>query len=277
MPKKLPKQPRRKNKAKEAVPSVRKRSVEAFAAEKPQRHPADPLERAGLPRAVLTEQMQQGGSLQRLQDDERRRISRELHDTVGQLLVALAINTSALKKEAHKLSPEGARLVDENSGMIDEIGKQVRVVSHFLYPPLLDEVGLPSAIRWYLDGFAQNSNIQVTIDIPDNLARMPSDMEIGIFRAVQECLTNIHRHSGSSSCAITIVQDEKTLHVEVKDSGRGFEEGKRPGGVGLRALRERIGLLGGSVKIGSSERGTTVILHLPMPGSQSGPQLDSVA
>ena len=220
--------------------------------------------------------------LQHLQDEERRRIARELHDTVGQLLVALAINTSAIKKEVHKLSPEVARIVDENAEMIDEIGKQIRAVSHLLHPPLLDEVGLPSAIRWYVDGFAQSSNIQATIDIPDNLPRMPQDMEIGIFRAVQECLTNIHRHSGSSSCAITVVQDEKGLHVEVKDSGRGIPAGEQLnimllGGVGLRGLQERIRLLGGSVEIRSSERGMTVLLHLPMPGPQSAPQRENVA
>jgi signal transduction histidine kinase len=196
------------------------------------------------------------------------------------LLVAIAINISAIKKEAHKLSTEVARIVDDDAKMVDEISKEIRTISHLLHPPLLDEVGLPSAIRWYVDGFAQRSNIQATLDLPENMNRLPQDMEIGIFRAVQECLTNIHRHSGSSTCAVTIVQEEQGLRVEVKDSGRGIPKEKQnmnpSGGVGIRGLQERLRLLGGSLQISSSEKGTTVTALLPMPGPQSAPR-DQVA
>jgi PAS domain S-box-containing protein len=220
--------------------------------------------------------------LQRLQDEERRRIARDLHDSVGQLLVAIAMNTSSIKKEAHKLTPEVACLVDENALMVDDIGKEIRTISHLLHPPLLDEVGLASAIRWYLDGFAQRSNIEANLDIPDNLARLPQEMEIALFRVVQECLTNIHRHSGSSSCGVKIVQDDKAVQVQVTDSGRGIPQEKQSilqssGGVGLRGLQERIRLLGGAVDIKSSEQGTTVTARLPLSGRRTEQNRENVA
>jgi signal transduction histidine kinase len=220
--------------------------------------------------------------LQSMQDEERRRIARDLHDSVGQLLVAIAINIATVRKEAHKLSPEAARLIDENASMIDEIGKGIRTISHLLHPPLLDEVGLPSALRWYIDGFAERSNIQATLDIPPNMSRLPQPMEIAIFRAVQECLTNIHRHSGSADCSITIAHDEERVRVEVKDSGRGIPQDKQlnmrsSGGVGIRGLQERMRLLGGSLEISSSEKGTTVTAILPAPGPEAGSARENVA
>jgi PAS domain S-box-containing protein len=220
--------------------------------------------------------------LQRLQDDERRRIARDLHDSVGQLLVAIAINGATIKKETHKLSPEGARAIEENAAMIDEIGKGIRTISHLLHPPLLDEVGLPSALRWYIDGFAERSNIQATLDIPQNLPRLPQEIEIAIFRAVQECLTNVHRHSGSDACVVKIVRDEHKVCVEVNDSGRGIpkqtqEDTMSSGGVGIRGLQERMRLLGGSLEISSSEKGTTVTSILPMPGAQRSALRENVA
>ncbi len=220
--------------------------------------------------------------LQRMQDEERRRIARDLHDTVGQLLVAIAINMATVKKEAHKLSAEAAKVIDENASMIDEIGKGIRTISHLLHPPLLDEVGLPSALRWYIDGFAERSNIQATLDIPENLGRLPQPLEIAIFRAVQECLTNIHRHSGSCDCAVKIVRDAERVRVEVKDSGHGIPKEKQmnmraAGGVGIRGLQERMRLLGGSLEISSNDKGTTVTAILPMAGSETGMARENVA
>jgi PAS domain S-box-containing protein len=223
----------------------------------------------------LTEQKQQeefASRLQRMQDDERRRLSRELHDSVGQLLVAIKMNISVVRQEAYKLSTEAAKLVGDNAAMIDEIGNEIRTISHLLHPPLLDEVGLPSALRWYVDGFAQRSKIEATLDIPKNLNRLSQDMEIAVFRAVQECLTNIHRHSGSSTCAVKLTQDEHGLRVEVKDSGRGIPKAKQltlpsSGGVGLRGMQERIRQLGGTLEIDSSKNGTIITATLPVHAS----------
>jgi PAS domain S-box-containing protein len=233
----------------------------------------------------LTEQKQQeefASRLQRMQDDERRRLARELHDSVGQLLVAIKMNISVVRQEAHKLSTEAAKLVSDNAAMIDEMGNEIRTVSHLLHPPLLDEVGLPSALRWYVDGFAQRSKIEATLDIPQNLNRLSQDMEIAVFRAVQECLTNIHRHSGSPTCAVKLTQNEHGLRVEVKDSGRGIPKGKQltlpsSGGVGLRGMHERIRQLGGTLEIDSSKNGTVITATLPVPHASSASMSAEVA
>jgi PAS domain S-box-containing protein len=208
--------------------------------------------------------------LQQMQDDERRRIARELHDSVGQLLAAITMNISAVKHEAHKLSHETAKLVDDNAAMVEEISSEIRTISHLLHPPLLDEVGLYSALRWYIDGFAQRSKIEASLEISETLVRLPQDVEIAIFRAVQECLTNIHRHSGSPSCSVKLVQEESQLRIEIRDFGRGIPPAKQPniassGGVGLRGMQERIRQLGGILEIASNAHGTVVSATLPLP------------
>jgi PAS domain S-box-containing protein len=220
----------------------------------------------------LTLQKQQAelaSRLQQLRDEERRRIARELHDSVGQLVVAITMNIARVKKEAHKLSPEVAAVIDENAAMVDEISQEIRTISHLLHPPLLDEVGLPSALRWYIEGFAQRSSINATIDIPDGLGRLPHDMEIAVFRAVQECLSNVHRHSGSSTCGVKMTYDASRLRVEIRDSGAGIPRAKQAnlllsGGVGLRGMQERIRQLGGTLEIDSNEHGTVVTATLPI-------------
>jgi PAS domain S-box-containing protein len=220
--------------------------------------------------------------LQQMQDVERRRIARELHDSVGQLLAAITMNISAVKHEAHKLSPETAKLVDDNAAMVDEISSEIRTISHLLHPPLLDEVGLPSALRWYIEGFAQRSKIEASLEMSENLVRLPQDVEITIFRAVQECLTNIHRHSGSPSCSVKLVDEESQLRIEIRDSGRGIPQGKQlnmpsAGGVGLRGLKERIRQFGGTLEIDSNKHGTVVSVILPLPHATSGSASEDVA
>jgi PAS domain S-box-containing protein len=220
----------------------------------------------------LTSQKQQAEltvRIQQTQDEERRRIARDLHDSVGQLLAALSMNIARVTDESHKLSPDVANLVTENASLVNQITNEIRTISHLLHPPLLDEVGLPSALRWYTDGFAQRSKIQTTLDIPEEFDRLSPETEIAVFRAVQECLTNIHRHSGSPSCSIRIVQDADQLRIEVKDSGRGIPEAKQSalassGGVGLRGMRERIRQLEGIFEIESSPKGTVVAVTLPV-------------
>ena len=213
--------------------------------------------------------------LQQMQDEERRRLARELHDSAGQLLAALAMNIAAVKRETNKLSADAAKRVDESAALIDELTTEIRTISHLLHPPLLDEVGLSSALRWYVDGFAQRSKIAATLDIPERLQRFSGDIEIAIFRAVQECLTNVHRHSGSRSCAIKVFQSDHQLHVEVRDEGRGIPNEKRlaltssGGGVGLRGMQERIRVLRGTLAVNSSENGTTVVMTLPIQRAES--------
>jgi signal transduction histidine kinase len=208
--------------------------------------------------------------LQQMQDEERRRLARELHDSVGQLLVAIAMNVEVVKTERDKLSPDIARRVDENANIIQQLITDIRTLSHLLHPPLLDEVGLPSALRWYVDGFAQRSGIDATLELPDNLERLPADMEIAIFRAVQEALTNVHRHSGSRCCSVKLTQDHNYLRVEIADQGKGIAKDKylsltRSGGVGIRGLQERLRQLGGTLEIASTDHGTTVTASLRVP------------
>lgn len=208
--------------------------------------------------------------LQKMQDEERRHLARELHDSAGQLLAAMSMNIAVVKSEAHKMSAEAAARVADNAAIIEQLTAEVRTVSHLLHPPLLDEVGLPSALRWYIDGFAERSKINATLDMPERLGRFPAEIEIAVFRAVQECLTNVHRHSESPSCSVRIHHDRHALHVEVRDRGKGIAKERRRSldshaGVGLRGMQERVRDLGGTVEISSSDAGTSVTVTLPIP------------
>jgi signal transduction histidine kinase len=213
--------------------------------------------------------------LQQMQDDERRRFARELHDSVGQLLAAIAMNIEAVRSEVHKLNPKTAERVEDNAVLVEQLSTEIRTVSHLLHPPLLDELGLSSALEWYVDGFAKRSNIDASLELPPDLARLPADMEIAIFRAVQEGLTNIHRHSGSRSCSVKVFEEGNRLHVEIKDQGKGIPQDKQltlavsRGGVGLRGMQERIRQFGGRLEINSSDSGTVVLVSLPKQGMTS--------
>src|SRR3984893_225867 len=208
--------------------------------------------------------------LLRLQDEERRRIARELHDSVGQTLAALSMNLSAVRADVERLTATAANLTD-SEGLVQEMSKEVRTISHLLHPPLLDEAGLASAVRWYVDGFSQRSKIKVDLDLPDDFGRLPRESETAIFRVVQECLTNVHRHSGSSTARIVLRHFEDHVSVEVADKGRGIPNEKRDEmasagtpGVGIRGMRERIRQLGGSLEIYSDDVGTVVVARLPV-------------
>jgi len=166
--------------------------------------------------------------------------------------------------------------------MVDEITNQIRTISHLLHPPLLDEMGLPLPLRWYVDGFVERSKIRATVDVPENFERLTPETEIAIFRAVQECLANVHRHSGSTSCSVKLTRNDHQLELQVKDGGSGIPKDKLPnvmssGGVGLRGMRERIRRLGGSIAIDSSESGTTVTLTLPISPKENASLKEDVA
>ena len=208
--------------------------------------------------------------LQQLRDDERRQIARELHDSVGQLLAALSMNIATVEPEFNKLTVAAARALADNSRIVGQISKEIRTISHLLHPPLLDVAGLASAIRWYVDEFSERSKIKVDIEIPDEFGRLSDEMEITLFRLVQECLTNIHRHSGSETANLVIRDDERNLVVEIKDAGKGIQPDKTlelslgRTGVGFRGIRERLRQFGGNLTIHSSSSGTLVTATIPL-------------
>jgi signal transduction histidine kinase len=214
--------------------------------------------------------------LQQMRDDERRRIARELHDSVGQLLAALSMNIEVVQRQSNRLDADGARAVSENAAMVEQISREIRTISHLLHPPLLEIAGLSSALRWYVDGFSERSSIRVVLQIPEALGRLPDEMEIAIFRMVQECLTNIHRHSGGSAAEIRVHQEQHRILVEVQDRGRGIPPDKQEElnssgrtGVGFRGMRERLRQLGGTLEIRSDSSGTVVTAILPLEDART--------
>jgi signal transduction histidine kinase len=207
--------------------------------------------------------------LLQLQDDERRRIARELHDSVGQLLVGLSLNLSAVRTEIEQLAKAATTLTDSEA-LVQEMTREVRTISHLLHPPLLDEAGLVSAVRWYVGGFAQRSKIKVDLDVPDDFGRLPCEMETAIFRVVQECLTNIHRHSESPTAKVRFRHPDGQVLVEIQDKGKGISPAKLnemattgSPGVGIRGMRERLRQLGGDLEISSNGGGAVVTARLP--------------
>jgi PAS domain S-box-containing protein len=214
------------------------------------------------------------GQLLHLQDQERRRIARELHDSAGQILAALSMNLSLLESEDAALVPAAAKAIKESLGLVQQLSRELRTISHLLHPPLLDEVGLASGLRMYLEGFTERSKIKVDLELPDDLGRLPQESETSIFRIVQECLTNIHRHSESPVARIRISRSDGEVSIEVEDSGRGIPAEKREAmgsgglpGVGIRGMRERLRQLGGTLEINSNQDGTVVVARLPVATS----------
>ncbi len=208
------------------------------------------------------------GRILTLQDDEHRRIARGLHDSLGQYLTALKINLDRLSASDNG----NAALASESAGIADKCLTETRTISYLLHPPMLDEAGFDSAARWYVDGFSRRSGIKVNLSFPPKLGRMHRDVEVALFRAVQEGLTNIHRHSGGSVVDIYLRVDTKQLRLEIKDNGRGIPqkrlrtliESAAEAGVGLAGMRERMRELGGSLEIRSDRAGTTVVISIPV-------------
>lgn len=208
--------------------------------------------------------------LTQLQDEERRGLARELHDSVGQLIAAIRINTAIVESESDKLSSKAARCLGDNALMVEEITKQIRTISYLLHPPMLDELGLACALRWLVEGFADRSQIDTRLDIPSEFVRLPKEIELSIFRVVQECLTNIHRHSGSPTANIRLRVEGAVVKVEIEDAGKGMALESSSGflppphcGVGLCGMRERLRLLGGTLNLQSDSHGTRVTAVFP--------------
>ena len=208
--------------------------------------------------------------LMTLQDEERRRIARELHDTAGQTLAAMKMSI-ALIRQVDGGKPELERLVDDLNALADEALQEVRTTSYLLHPPLLDEAGIASAARWFVEGFARRSGIQVDCDIPEKMERPPRDCELVLFRVLQESLTNVHRHSGASAARVCLKRDTGQFELEVGDNGKGIPEERLRrfnssignSGVGISGMRERVRELGGRLEIRSVKNGTTISVALP--------------
>lgn len=219
-----------------------------------------------------------------VQDEERRRIARDLHDSTGQTLALLTMTLSSLESDARKLNPELARGLADNAELVRQVSVELRTLSYLLHPPLLDEVGLGSALHWFVDGFGKRSGILVDLELPRNFARMPRDLETAIYRVVQECLTNIHRHSQSPVAAIRLSESAGSIVLEVSDQGKGMDQQKlsqiatsRAPGVGLRGIRERIQNFQGDFEITSDANGTRIKVMIPLDGKPSSSQPETMA
>jgi PAS domain S-box-containing protein len=228
------------------------------------------LEREVVERKRAEEDLRELTSkLLKLRDEERRRLARELHDSVGQMLAALNMNAAMIEEEASKLSPRAAAALAENSSLVRQINAEIRTISHLLHPPMLDEVGLTSALRWYIDGLAERASMKIGLELSPALARLPEDLELAIFRIVQECLTNVHRHSGSKTAVVRVLYSTEGIRVEVQDQGAGIAAGRLKelrsfgSGVGLRGMKERARQLGGNLEITSGVQGTLIATTFP--------------
>jgi len=209
--------------------------------------------------------------LMEIQDEERRRIARELHDSAGQLLAGLSMSVGMIAREAESVSPQIAKEAEESRKLIQEIIEDIRTMSYLLHPPLLDESGLWAALRWYVRGLKSRGSLDISMDFPEEFARLPRELELVVFRLVQECLTNIYRHSGSKTAAICISRERGNVVLEVQDAGKGIsaemlsEIEAKGAGVGIQGMRERIRQFGGKMNIESGNFGTRVVVTLPIP------------
>src|SRR5215471_2821158 len=212
--------------------------------------------------------------LMTLQDEERRHIARELHDTCGQTLAAMKMSI-ALISQLDKFRPELQVLVDDLNALADEALQEVRTTSYLLHPPLLDEAGIASAARWFLEGFARRSGIDVEVDIPQKMERPGRNCELVLFRILQESLTNVHRHSGASAASVRLQPDKGYVQLEISDNGKGIPQDRlnnlsktrNSTGVGIAGMRERVRELGGELEIRSAGSGTTLRASLPISDS----------
>ena len=211
--------------------------------------------------------------LLQLQDEERRRIARELHDAIGQNLVALVANLTVAHRSARTLSPKARQALSGSLEVAERSLKEMRTLSYLLHPPLLDEDGLASALAWYAKGFAERSGIEIDLKVSPKFGRLPQDVETTLFRVVQESLTNVHRHANSPTARIRLSRRATDVKLEIADKGRGMpakalhsgnqKSGKL--GVGIMGMSERARQLGGRLEIDSSRHGTTVRVVIPNP------------
>jgi PAS domain S-box-containing protein len=210
------------------------------------------------------------GRLMESQDVERRHIARELHDSAGQTLAALGMSLSRLAQDAKNNPDQLAKGIEDAEGLVQHLTQEIRTTSYLLHPPMLDEIGISSALDWYVQGLTERSSLQIDLKVSENFGRLPSEIELVIFRVVQESLTNIHRHSGSKTALIRLEREESKVHVEVEDQGRGMsperlaEIQSQGTGVGISGMRERVRHFRGDLVIESNGFGTKVHVTLPL-------------
>jgi PAS domain S-box-containing protein len=208
--------------------------------------------------------------LMHTQDQERRHIARELHDSAGQTLAVLGMHFAQLAREVKRHAPQFAKIADESDALIQQLNREIRTTSYLLHPPLLDEAGLASAVSVYLRGLVERGTLEATVEVSDDFGRLPGTLELVLFRIVQECLTNVIRHSGSKKAAIRIDSEAGIVNLEVRDFGKGIPPEKlvdireHGSGVGIRGMRERVRQFQGDMQIESTGSGTTVRVTVPI-------------
>jgi PAS domain S-box-containing protein len=211
-----------------------------------------------------------------IQDDERRHIARELHDSAGQIVAALGMSLTSISQHGGQ-DPALAKAFQESLQLVQLLSKEIRTVSYLLHPPLLEENGLSGALRCYVSGLTQRSGLDIRLTIPENFERLPDELELVMFRLVQECLTNIHRHSDSKNAAIRIAFEDNGIYLEVQDEGKGIPAEKlaqiqsHGSGVGIRGMRERVRHLQGDMNIESNGCGTRISVRFPDPRKTASP------
>ncbi len=221
------------------------------------------------------------GQLLRLQDEERRRLGRDLHDSLGQYLAVLKMQLDSLRVDLDAQNGQPLEQVCECARLTDECIREMRTISYLLYPPMLEEMGLKTAIPWYLEGFGKRSGIRTTLEISATAPRLPRDLELTIFRVLQESLTNVHRHSESPTAHVQVSIEDGMVTLTVKDHGKGMPPeilDARPDalgklGVGLRGMRERMRQLGGKLEFFSTGEGTTIVAKAPCEESKALPSV----
>jgi PAS domain S-box-containing protein len=229
-------------------------------------------------RVTETSLRQLSARLLQLQDEERRRIARDLHDVTGQKIAVLSMSLDRLARLTEQRKPEAKDSIKESREIVSQIGEEIRTLSYILHPPLLDECGLASAVHWYAEGFEKRSGIKLEVRIDADLPRLPADAETTLFRVVQESLTNVHRYSGSSSAEIRISENSNEVRLEVIDCGHGIKtgtaraglDGPAPLGVGIPGMRERLHQLGGGLSVDFGTSGTRVVATLPIKKAVEG-------
>ena len=218
--------------------------------------------------------------LMRVQDEERRRIAREFHDSAGQTLTVLGLSLARLIQNAEVIAPELAKEGKEIGEVVQQLHREIRTTSYLLHPPLLDEAGLNSALSWYVQGVVERSGMAIDLSIAEDFGRLPADMELAIFRVVQECLTNIHRHAESKTAHIRVARENGSVCIEVRDEGKGIsperltEIQSRGSGVGIAGIRERLRQFRGDMKIESNNSGTRLVARIPTDDRVTAPQIE---
>jgi signal transduction histidine kinase len=208
--------------------------------------------------------------LLQIQNEERRRIARELHDSAGQTLAVLGMNLGQLAQVVKTKAPEIAGQAETSGELVRQLQQEIRTASYLLHPPLLDETGLTSALGWYTQGLKERTGLNITLDVHEDFGRIQRDIELVVFRLVQECLTNIHRHSGSKSAAIRLTREADMVVLEVHDEGQGISRERLTeiqsggSGVGIRGMGERVAQFSGTMRIDSNGSGTGVYVAIPI-------------